>query len=440
MKEANDQLIKSFLERTFFKAWTNRRYLKEPNRFQNYSRLEVQVNALCDLNCKYCYYDRFKKDLYPAKISNPKLILNNLNILLEWLTKNSYYPQIEVFSGELFFQEIGFQVVDIILNWYIKNDLKGNNIIIPTNYSFLFDNEKTERVEKIIKRANENHIRIYLSASVDGKYCDSNRPFKDGKIRDDEYYEKMFEFSKKYNYGFHPMVYGQEIENWKKNWLWFQENMKKHLIHFSNMYLLEVRNAEWTSKQLKEFYSFIRFVVRWAYENSNVKDSDFPQFVYDKKLFNLFSMFASVGRGVGCSVQAAVQLRLGDLTTSVCHRTSYKPHNLWKFLVQNNEIVDIESLNFNLAIAVASMDSKNLPYCEYCSIKEFCSGQCLGAMYETNGDPFLPIPTVCALEHAKASAILDELQELGIWQYFYDWSSKKQSSLKLYYEYFQGAK
>jgi len=136
-------------------------------------------------------------------------------------------------------------------------------------------------------------------------------------------------------------------------------------------------------------------------------------------------------------MQSTMQMRLGDLTTSVCHRAAYKAHNLWKFTTDDKEITGIESMNYNLAIAAASFDFRNSPFCSYCSIREFCTGQCLGAMYETNGDPFMPIPTVCALEHAKIAAILDELKELGLHQYFYTWSKPKQESMRAYYNFFQ---
>ena len=58
-------------------------------------------------------------------------------------------------------------------------------------------------------------------------------------------------------------------------------------------------------------------------------------------------------------------------------------------------------------------------------------------MYETHRDPFMPIPTVCALEHAKIAGILDELKALDLWHHFYDWAVPKQKSMKLYYEYMQ---
>ena len=434
MKKENDQVIENFLNRTFFSAWKPEN-VGNTIKYGNYNSLELQINAACDLKCKYCYYAKYKKDLYPAQISGKSNILKNLDMVLAWLKKNNYYPHLEIFSGEPFFQDIGFEVLERLIDWQNENEVR-HAIMIPTNYSFIFDDDKIQRMEDLFAKSKE---RIFLSCSVDGKYSDANRPFIDGRIRDDEYYDRMFKFSKKHMFGFHPMIYSENIEQWPENWLWFQENMKKYEIPFTHIYLLEVRNKEWNKKQIMEYYKFVRFVMRWTW--NHVKDhvipEKFPKYVFDQKLFNMFNIFSTNHRGLGCSMQSTTQLRLGDLTTSVCHRAAYKGHNLWRFRTNDKEITGIEGLNINLAIAAASFDFKNSPFCNYCTIREFCTGQCLGSMYETTGDPFMPIPTVCALEHAKVAGILDELKELGLWQHFYNWTGVKQNSIKVYYEYMQ---
>lgn len=429
LKQEDDAIIKNFLQRTFFNAWKPENKGKE--KYANYAKLELQVSGACDLKCKYCYYAKYKNDLYPPKIAKHSIVLNNLDVMLNWLAKNKYEPEIEIFSGEVFAQNVGYQVVERVIDWQNEHNIK-KCIVVPTNMSFIFDDEKVERVEKLIEKSNG---LLSLSASVDGKYCDANRPFANGKLfRDDAYYDKLFAFVKKHRYAFHPMIYSEEIEHWKDNWLWYQENMKKYDIPYYSIYLLEVRNAEWNAKQIKEFYKFIRFVVNWTYNHvkNDVDPDQVPKFIHDNKLFNLFSMFSTIGRGVGCSMQSTLQLRLGDLTTSICHRASYKSQNLWKFVVENNEIVDVEALNHNMLIACNSMDFRSSPFCNYCLIREMCNGQCLGSMFETNGDPFIPIPTVCALEHAKVAGMLDELKALDLFHHFYDWSIPKQKTMKAY--------
>lgn len=440
MNNEHNELVKSILNRTFFAAWKNQKYKEDLYKYGNYDNLEIQLSAVCDLHCDYCYYAKYSKDLYPAPISKPENVLKNLDMLLEWLGENNYYPKFDVFSGEPFATDMGFEVVNKLIDWHIKEDISGE-IVIPTNFSFIFSEKKIEKIEELISKGKDNNVRVYLSASVDGKYCDVNRPFHNSEIvRTDEYYDKVFEFAKKYQIAFHPMVYSNNIEKWKDNFLWFQENFKKNDIPWTSLYLLEVRNVEWSKTQIQEFYRFVRFIMNWVCnmcKNIGVPINKLPEFIFKNKVFNLISVFGSMGRGIGCSIQSAMQLRLGDLTTTLCHRNAYDGLHLFKFVSDDNKIIDIEALNYNMMVAMYSAVSRNLPWCETCTIKDFCSGQCLGAMYEVNGDPFIPIPTVCALEHARVAAILDEIDSLGLLQYFYDFTAKK-DSIRIYKKYFKG--
>ena len=56
-------------------------------------------------------------------------------------------------------------------------------------------------------------------------------------------------------------------------------------------------------------------------------------------------------------------------------------------------------------------------------------------MYETNSTPFVPIPTVCALEHAKVAAVLDMVIENDLFKYYYDFTClEKRPAMKIYYD------
>lgn len=433
MKTQNQELLESILNRTFFSAWRKQKYLKKPDLYSNYSELELQISTHCDQNCSYCYYARYGKDLYPPETQTFSNILTNLVLILEWLQEHKLYPKISLFSGELFSRPVGFIVLDSLLNWYILNRVRSD-IIIPTNFSFILDKVKQQKVENLLEKAKYNKINVFLSASVDGKYCDINRPFRKDIQRTDQYYDDLFQFCKKWNFSFHPMIYSKHIEKWKDNFLWFQEMFQKHNIDWKSLYLLEVRNQEWTIEQLKELYKFIRFIINWSYKESGLPKEEFPQFAFRNRLFNLFSIFSKTGRGIGCSIQSTMQLRLGDLTTTLCHRNSYKELNLFKFVVENNKITGVEDINLPLLISMYSSKTTNFPYCETCTIKDLCLGQCLGAMYEINKSNFVPIPTVCLLEHTKVAAILDELIDLDLFRFFYEEAISKRESLKIYHK------
>jgi radical SAM protein with 4Fe4S-binding SPASM domain len=347
---------------------------------------------------------------------------------LDWLIENKYAPEIDFFSGEPFAQELGFTGLKLILDKFKNVKKKPQAIVVPTNYTFIMSKEKTARVEKLLNYAKKVKIPMYLSASFDGKYCEKNRPLRTGEdTRDDAYYDRCFAFNRKWGFGFHPMVNSVLIENWKDNFLWFQEKMKEHNIVPWSLYLLEVRNSEWTDRQYKHFIEFLDFLVGWTFDFCNRDKNKFIEAVFHQKGFNiLMNSFSQTGRGIGCSIQATLQVRLGNLTIVPCHRTSYESFVGAEFVVKNNKIVGIESRNLEMMIGTTSFTASELPYCETCPLKYLCAKGCLGSQFETNGDPFLPIPTVCKLEHAKVYGLVMALKKYGLYDIMYLSSGPRQ--------------
>jgi radical SAM protein with 4Fe4S-binding SPASM domain len=311
----------------------------------------------------------------------------------------------------------------------VHPDKRIKSIMVPTNYTFILKDELIEYAEDIISKFSDIGIRVDLSASFDGKFLDSsNRPLKtvinsNGKIkepRDDQYYNKVFEFSRRHNFGFHPMVYSNKIEEWKDNFLWFQKKLKEHDMDWKNIYLLEVRNAEWTSQQIIEFGKFMKFLIYYAWEKVGENELDYKNFLFEGRGFNILSgPLSRIGRGLGCSIQSSFYVRLGDLTVNPCHRTMYPGFEYFKFKTMDDRIVGIESVNPELMTTIYSTDFSNQPYCEQCGINNICTKGCLGAQYEVTGDLFTPIPTVCELEHVKILSMIEAYQEIGIkpWRY-----------------------
>ena len=101
-----------------------------------------------------------------------------------------------------------------------------------------------------------------------------------------------------------------------------------------------------------------------------------------------------------------MQLRLGDLTITPCHRTSYDYLNVGKFITNEKEIIDIEPLNVPVYLSINSANVVNFPKCQDCLIKTMCSGGCLGSQLESTGALFTPIESVCLLEHGKISTMI----------------------------------
>lgn len=413
-KEENDLLFKKFLEMTFWKGFRN----KSPN----WDRLELMFDTNCSLGCVYCYYNhpKHEKRLYPIQFKDSDKYVKNALMLIQYLHDNGMVPRgIDIFGGEPTIKKEFYDIVWGMEKILSDEELRKLSVVVPSNYSFLLSKYWTDKMIDILENSK---VRILLSASIDGKYLESmNRPLigkPEKDPRNDEWYDRLFEFNKKYGFGFHPMIYSQGIELWKKNFLWFQDMFDKHGIDWTNIYLLEVRNPEWSREQIKEFGKFLEFLVKWTFENrcdSNVKR--YTDFIFKARGFNILNIFGSIGRGLGCSVQSMLYVRLSDLAIVPCHRTSYDEFIYGRFVVDGDKIVDIESKDVETFIAIYSLDSQHQPYCEQCSIKEVCSHGCLGAQYEFTGDLFTPIPTVCALEHMKIYSIIKATKEIGAYEY-----------------------
>jgi radical SAM protein with 4Fe4S-binding SPASM domain len=424
----NDELMLSFLNRTFLKAY------KDPTSTSGlWNSIEYIISPDCNLSCNYCYVARHKDGLYPPNIRKAKDIKKHGLMINDWIVENEYKPHFELFSGEATLHQSTFDIAYDIMDRVTYADTV---ISIPTNFTWLLNDKMTKKVEDLMDKSINSRAKVSLSASFDGWYCEPNRPFagnhldggkqdslgiwnwnkgktyKDPRLYSEDYYSKVFEFTNKYGNGFHPMIYSENIDKWKDNWLWFQEQFKKYNISFANIYLLEVRNPEWSAEQCKQFEEFCRFLVHWTFDYFNKDISAFMDFVIRGKAFNLLtSIIAKTGRGIGCSIQSTLMCRLGDLAIVPCHRTSYDHLNFGKFNVQNDKIVGFKSQNIEHMIHEYSFDAKAQPYCEQCPINDICPHGCLGAQYEVFGDPYIPIPTVCRMEHAKLRGLIKGYME-----------------------------
>lgn len=275
--DTKSRILNSFLNRTSFASWKN-------GDSDNYSSLEIIINDHCDQKCLYCYHTKFGNDYFTEESRKPENILKNVRLLIRWLKENNYKPSIDIFTSEIFSQKIGFDVLSVLIE-ELPDGYKP--VIIPTNMNFLFDEERTKMVEKLIESFAEKNISMVLSASIDGMFMEENRPIITGYTRNDLFYDKLFRFAKKYNIGFHPMIYSNRIEHWKNNFLWFQENFKKYDLPFWNIYLLEVRNVEWTSKQCTEMGKFMRFLIQWTFNFFNGNKKEFLNFIFRNGGFNI---------------------------------------------------------------------------------------------------------------------------------------------------------
>ncbi len=414
----NADFFKAFLEKTFFYNFRNSN--REKTVLHNYNSIELALGYACDLDCTYCYYKRYGKELYHNKPVTKKDVLKNVEKIMNFIVKNNMYVDIDLFSGESFMIPYIWEIMDIIYTYEKKLDpaKRTEGVFIPTNMSFLKDQRQNilKNFEHYRKKFSELDIELGVSASIDGPFMDNeNRAHKDETNYTETFYGNLLDNKEKFSYGFHPMVYSNNIEYWIDNFLWFIENVDKGL------YLLEVRNAEWNEKQVKSFYYLIKFIIHYMFKAFDMKEDGFLHFIQNTQIFNLSSnVFSTTGRGLGCSLQSVLQIQLNDLTINPCHRLSYDYLSAGKLELDKDGTYDFIPNNVEFYIATNSVSSRSMSPCHSCPINEICSAACLGSNLESTGDPFVNSPTVCRMLYAKSLAIVESIQEIGLINYFLD--------------------
>ena len=53
--------------------------------------------------------------------------------------------------------------------------------------------------------------------------------------------------------------------------------------------------------------------------------------------------------------------------------------------------------------------------CDSCVYRDYCLKGCFGSQYESTGDPFIPIPSVCKFFKAKYDFLVKKYIDLGIY-------------------------
>lgn len=444
----NDELLEQLFSETFYKAWIN-----GPEGQRGFEGLEFIVTSECNLGCKYCYMSRNEDKLYPKNIRSKERILKNAEIVLDWMIENNYRPLLDFFSGSPLSSRVGLDTLWLIYEKYkdVEEEKRISKIVIPTNYTWLMNKDLTAEIEDLLAKMKDINIRTILSASIDGKYMEENRPFKNkDKVdydegvffpeedeRDDAFYDRVFELNLKYDFGFHPMLYSSNVDKWKDNFLWYQEMLKKHNMPWYALYILEVRNVEWNTKQTESYLDFVEFLMQWLWDNPAGHDAvELVRLLNQRKAFNLLTNSSySRARGTTCGLQTRMYVRLGDLAIVPCHRQSYEGYEYGRFKTVNNKIVGVEAINTELALAMSTFDMKTQPYCSDCMIKTTCMGGCMGSQLEVNGDPFVPIPSVCELIHKKLLKIVEMLVKFDAYKALIDNSDEDaRTSLQFIYD------
>lgn len=424
-QELNDYTFEHFLNSYFYKDWQN----ENP---QNH--LEIIFSPKCNLKCSYCYMNKYSSKTFPDHMFDAQLSIENSIKILDWLGKNNCAPPIEIFSGELFAQSGGYDLMEAFLNFFEKhpNYKRPPYIIVPTNGTFLHSESLTDKIEEYMEKFKSYNCPLILSFSTDGLLLEENvRNYKfdldlDESLnlpRDQNYYDKMFSFMVKHRMCVHPMVYSKDAHKWIDNFNWFMEMYEKYNLPWWNLYLLEVRNYDWTKQNVEDFSKFLEYLMDYAWEKLEHNKDLYIDWLttgpgQNDKIcagFNiLFNTFAKSATGSRCAIQNQLTIRASDLTVFPCHRLMYPGLEIGTY----DENFHFNSKQTELGIGIFSFDPMEQNVCATCAIKHLCPTQCFGSQFETNKDMFTPIPSVCYLNFMKVKTILKKLDELDLVERF----------------------
>lgn len=439
----NDNFVNTLLNIKLF----NNEYKGKNFKSDNYKEcwankgIELIIRPECNQKCEYCYITQRGKKLYPIEERIDKEeILSNIKKLLDYLLydRKCYVGIWELFAGDLFFDDLYFDIVDIFYNYfeYINNNIpyllkeRKAEIITPSNFqALLSNNDRIAKLEEYIEKFEKINVVLGFSWSTDGKY---NVDTREKKELSDEYWEKGFQLVNKYNFGIHSMISFENIDNAIQNYDWFI-SMYENFISNKNIWcpnFLEVRNPDedgWTDENIQKYLYFLEHIIQHRLKKYNNDLNNFTRSIRGIPLEDgtptaicndliSFSFREQYEISPTCTQEYLITIAVNKLNFVPCHRLTYPQFEGAKFnLDEEGKITGISAgLNPSLFAYILNRNIMFEPGCVDCDNKYSCYHGCMGAQYEWSGDIFTPIPKVCRLLKAKTAYLTKRYHDLGV--------------------------
>ena len=429
-QEEKNKILFNILNNLWFKHWKVNDIEGLVNK-KEYT-VELFVTAKCNQKCEYCYLHKYE-NLYPIQYDKPELILKNLRIFFDWLLENKYlyFRNFDIFSGEIHGYKLGNDVYDIILE-YLDKGLVINQITVPTNGSWILDDDICSNVEQYIAKFKQRNTRLCYSFSVDGYIVDKiGRPLRSiekEEKRTIKFYDKMLQLCDKYGLCWHAVVGAGEAKYWSENiqW-WYKQCDKYHLDFAERCSVLEARNNDWDKDSLHALTKAYDTQIDYMLKKNYVKLDGTPDlegfarhvFLSKDKECGLNPNLIFGGSHIGCTNPVNFTVRLGDLAICSCHRTAYDELLFGNFVVENDKITGISAKNVEMAIKALCGDVRTcIVGCDSCDFKPLCYLQCLGACKEYKNDPFIIEPKVCELLKVRLYHLCKKYENMGLFDIY----------------------
>ena len=411
--------------------------------FLNDNGFELIIRPQCNQKCSYCYIANYGKELYPTAL-NKQDTLKNINLFLDYvynIRKNFCY-NIALFAGDMFNDEIFFDILDL-LESYLKPikekhpEYFNRQILIqcPCNLRWVY--EKPQLVSKYRKiyhhLLDEYGVFPSFSWSTDGLYAIKDREKID---IDQSYFDTIFNFTREFVCGYHPMISAENIDTWCENIDWWYDMYDKFQLTapggYFQPFMLEVRNDNWTPDKIELHNKFLEHLMEKRFklcDSNKIKfahhllvgteedgNIPFPKGCdpIDLKNDDISSKNFDI---MSCGVQRLIHFNCTNLSLVFCHRMSYPLYTAGYFKTNedNTHIVDIDPHNVSAYLTMKTAKTNSFILCSKCKYLSICKQGCLGAQVESSGEPYMPIRSVCAFNEASYEKLTDLYHEYGIY-------------------------
>lgn len=418
----NEDIIKFILNERFFKQFKKNSFIRknglDNNIIQGLShsstRVEIYITSLCNQKCTYCYLVKYEQ-LYPKELNKKQQILKNFKILLNYFIESDFnIGSMDLFSGEIWHSEFGLEILEILYN-AIQSGLRVNEILIPSNCSFIRNTDQKYKIQEYLNKFRAINCNLMFSISIDGAPIENiSRPLNSGGQKQDSFYEDLFIWAKENGFLFHPMVAASNVKYWIANYEWWLQKCFDYDLDIENaVMMLEVRNDDWTRESINDYFKFLDFgIEQYIVNRCNNNPSLFLDAVYKGILPGADNNFyiscytpwllTRSYNYPACTISNTLTIRLGDLAICPCHRTAYDKFLYGKFIVENDKIINIKGNNSYFPMRALLLNEKLCGLgCDTCYANTFCLRGCYGSQYEATKDPFTPIESVCKFFKGK---------------------------------------